>query len=330
MDPVIGRSRAFVGLCVFFAFGCSQAASGIDSSGAGAGAVAAGGAAAGAPSGGSSTAGSSAAGTGIAGEGGASTGGAGTAGSSIGGAGAAGANVGGAAGTGGAGGSISGGAGVGGTTQDVDHSLPGVIVVLGSSTSAGTGPKDPNNAYLVRYKAYLAGAFPKFTLTNLAVGGYTTYNMQPSDYKPPAGRPAPVVGHNITTALSLKPNVIIVNMPSNDQADNFPVSEQMANYDRVATLAAAAHVQLWVTTTQPRNFTDPAQLKNLMDARDAIKQKYMPRVLDFWTPFAQADGTQMPQYGAGDGIHLNDAAHAILESIVVAAQIPETYLRALK
>jgi lysophospholipase L1-like esterase len=248
----------------------------------------------------------------------------------LGGAGAAGASAGGAAGIGGTGGSMSGGAGSGGSTQDVDHSLPGVIVVLGSSTSAGTGPKDPMNAWVPRYKAYLAAQFPKFTLTNLAVGGYTTYNIQASDYKPPAGRPDPVAGHNITTALSLKPNAIIVNMPTNDAADNFPVSEQMANYDRVAALATAAHALLWVSTTQPRDFTDPAQLKNLMDGRDAITQKFAPRVLDFWTPFAKPDGTQMPQFAAGDGIHLNDAAHAILESIVVAAQIPETYLRSLK
>ena len=57
--------------------------------------------------------------------------------------------------------------------KNVDRSQPGVIVVLGSSTSAGIGPRDPKNAWVARYQRYLAEQFPSFTLTNLAVGGQT-------------------------------------------------------------------------------------------------------------------------------------------------------------
>ena len=44
--------------------------------------------------------------------------------------------------------------------------VPGTLVVLGSSTSAGTGPSDPKNAWVPRYQAYLAGAFPHFGATS--------------------------------------------------------------------------------------------------------------------------------------------------------------------
>ncbi len=233
---------------------------------------------------------------------------------------------GGAAGTGGA---VSGGAAGGGGTggsPSTNHSLPGTIVVLGSSTAAGTGPKDPKNAWVMRYKTYLAGEFPKFVLVNLAVGGQTTFEIQPSDYKPPANRPKPVEGKNITAALKLKPSAIIINTPTNDQASNFPVSEQLANYDRIAALTTAAHVLLWVATSQPRNFTNAAQLTSLMQVRDAISKKFTPRALDFWTPFAKADGTIKTEYDSGDGTHMNDAAHAILANTVIAAQIPEKVL----
>lgn len=232
------------------------------------------------------------------------------------------------AGRGGSGGANAGtaGAAAGAAGAPVDHSLPGAIVVLGSSTSAGTGPKDPKNAWVPRYQAYLAKEFPQFKLVNLAVGGYTTFEIQPTDYKPPPNRKNPVKDHNITAALALKPDAIIVNMPSNDQANNFPVSEQMANYERVAALASAQHVSLWVSTSQPRNFDNTAQLDSLKQARDQITQRFSPRVLDFWNPFAQADGRVKPEYGAGDGIHLNDAAHAILAQKVIDARVPEAVL----
>jgi len=206
-----------------------------------------------------------------------------------------------------------------------DSSVRGVIVVLGSSTAAGIGPRDPNNAWVARYQAYLAAQFPNVTLVNLAVGGQTTFEVQPTGYVPPANRPAPVEGKNITAALALKPRAIIVNLPSNDQANNYPLSEQFENYDRLATSARTAHVPLWIGTPQPRNFNESAQVEDLMQMRDAIAKRFGARTLDFWTPFASANGFIKANYNAGDGTHLNDAAHAILARIVEAAKIPQQF-----
>jgi len=211
------------------------------------------------------------------------------------------------------------------TERRANPSVRGSIVVLGSSTSAGIGPKDPKNAWVSRYRARLAEQFPNVRLVNLAVGGYSTFEIQATDFRPPANRPAPVEGKNISAALALNPSAIVVNLPSNDQANRYPLAEQLANYDRVATLAKSAHVPLWVSTPQPRNFNDPAQLDSLMRARDAISERFAPRTLDFWTPFASANGFIKASYNAGDGTHLNDAAHAILASIVEAARIPEQF-----
>lgn len=208
--------------------------------------------------------------------------------------------------------------------RDVDRSQPGVIVVLGSSTSAGIGPRAAKNAWVARYQAYLAERFPNFELTNLAVGGQTTYHIQATGFVPPAGRPAPVADKNISAALALSPDAIIVSMPSNDAAASIPLAEQLANYDRLAALASAARVLLWVSTSQPRNFDSDAQRALLRQASTAIERNFAPRVLDFWTPFADAAGGIAPELDSGDGTHLNDAAHATLASIVIAARIPET------
>ncbi|HET7541600.1 MAG TPA: SGNH/GDSL hydrolase family protein [Polyangiaceae bacterium] len=212
--------------------------------------------------------------------------------------------------------------------RPADRTVRGSIVVLGSSTSAGTGPKDPKNAWVSRYRARLAEQFPNVQLVNLAVGGYSTFEIQPSGFHPPPNRPAPVEGKNISAALALKPSAIVVNLPSNDQANGYPLNEQLANYDRVATLAKNAHVPLWISTPQPRNFNDSAQIEALIRTRDAIGERFAPRTLDFWTPFASANGFIKGRYNAGDGTHLNDDAHAILASIVEAARIPEQFPRA--
>jgi lysophospholipase L1-like esterase len=226
-------------------------------------------------------------------------------------------------------------AGTGGSAL-VDHNAPAaiVIVVLGSSTAAGTGPKRPENTWVERYRTYLKARFPKFTLTNLAVGGYTTYQMQPSDYTPPGNLPKPDKNHNITAALALKPNAIIINMPSNDTNANYPAADQLANFDRVTKLAGQNGALCWVTTSQPRNFTGDSdtvkQTKHtlLMTVRDATKQKYGDHTLDFWTQFADASGNIKSTYDAGDGTHMSDDAHALLLREVINAKIPEAVLAA--
>ncbi|HEY6726262.1 MAG TPA: SGNH/GDSL hydrolase family protein, partial [Polyangiaceae bacterium] len=165
-----------------------------------------------------------------------------------------------------------------------------------------------------------------FVIENLAVGGFTTYRIQPTGYVPPARRPAPRQAHNITAALALAPDAIIVNLPSNDQSDSFTLAEQMDNYERVAQLAREAGALLWVTTTQPRNFDKPAQLQDLMDARDAIKARFSPHAIDFWTNIANADGTIHASYDSGDGVHLNDAGHGVLAQRVISCAIPQVIL----
>ncbi len=216
---------------------------------------------------------------------------------------------------------------VGGPAAPVNHA-PGVIVVLGSSTAAGSGPRKPENAWVWLYAAYLKRQFPKFALTNLAVGGHTTYQMQPSDYAAPAGRPAPDPEHNVTRALSLDPDAIIINMPTNDQAGGFSLAEQLANYDRVTRLATERGAQVWVTTSQPRDFASAADRAGLVATKNALKQHYGGHALDFRTQFADADGKIKGIYNSGDGVHLNDAAHALLAQQVINAKIPQATIAA--
>lgn len=206
------------------------------------------------------------------------------------------------------------------------------IVVLGSSTAAGTGPSDINNAWVWRYNTYLTEMDTRYEVINLALGGYATYNLLPTGTPIPVGVNRTVdVNRNITKALELNPGAIIVNLPSNDAASGYPVEDQVYNYGLISADAEVANVPLWVTTPQPRNFG--SNTTNLNIQLQMINETYTmfgSNTIDFWTDFGVNDGNGiLPEYDSGDGIHMNDVAHFILFQRVLGMGIHTAVQNAL-
>lgn len=195
------------------------------------------------------------------------------------------------------------------------------VVVMGSSTSAGTGASTPDSAWVNRYRAYLQGINPMNEVINLGVGGYNTYRIMPTGYTPPPTRPNPDVNRNITAALNENPDAIIINMPSNDVAAGFTYAEQMFNLDTIVSISQQNNVPIWVCTTQPRNFGNQAQLDLQWDIKDSIYAYFNPYTIDFWTTIATPGYTIDPAYDSGDGVHLNDAGHGLLANRVIQTSI---------
>lgn len=196
----------------------------------------------------------------------------------------------------------------------------GRIVILGSSTAAGSGPSDINNAWVNRYRSYLTSIDATNVVINLAVGGYTTYRVMPTGFATPDGRPAVDAGHNITKALSYKPDVIIVNLPTNDTSIGCSKEETMDNFKALRDIADAEGIKFYIATTQPRNFTEEKR-NDLIALRDSIYNVFGEYAIDFWTDIAKDDGTINPVYDSGDGIHLNDAAHELMFDRVVEEDV---------
>jgi len=200
------------------------------------------------------------------------------------------------------------------------------IVVIGSSTAAGTGASTPALSWVGLFRAYVQSQEPTAQVVNLAVGGITTYHVMPSDYTPPAGRPSPLAPNNVTMALAYKPHLIIVNLPSNDVNAGYTTAEVMANYDAVLAEATAVGVPVWFTTTQPRNFASQAQRDQQLEIANLTLSEFGTYAVDVWNGLAAADGTILPAYGSGDGIHLNDAGHALIYDRMLGAGIWEYML----
>jgi len=185
------------------------------------------------------------------------------------------------------------------------------IVVLGSSTAFGTGPETIDSAWVNLLTVHKKGLNPKNIVINLAKGGYTTYHILPSNFHIIQNRPTPDIGRNITKALTYNPDIIIVNLPSNDASYGFNVEEQMSNFSVVDSICNTRDISLFITTAQPRNFSQ-SKRNILFKLNNALFKKFNDRIIDFWTNIANSDGTINNLYNSGDGIHLNSKGHRIL------------------
>ncbi|MFK7786515.1 MAG: GDSL-type esterase/lipase family protein [Crocinitomicaceae bacterium] len=194
---------------------------------------------------------------------------------------------------------------------------PMTIVVLGSSTAAGAGTWPIDRAWVNRYRKYVQGYNPDNQVINLAKGGYNTYHLLPSGNKPPRGRHNPDTLRNITEALTYSPDGIVINLPSNDISGGFSVKEQLDNFRRYASICEANNVELWVTTTQPRNFPKTRKRQLQAAVKDSLWKLFPDNCIDFWTEFTDENLNVVKSYDSGDGCHLNNEGHRILTDRVI-------------
>ncbi|WP_029904979.1 SGNH/GDSL hydrolase family protein [Prevotella sp. 10(H)] len=188
------------------------------------------------------------------------------------------------------------------------------IVILGSSSAQGAGPRDGNNAWVNRYRNYVQSVDSTINIYNLAKGGYTTYKMMPTGFIPPSDddKYKTDIERNIDKTLELSPDAIILNFPTNDIANGFTVEEQVANYKLIIDMSRKVGVKVWLTTAQPHSYGDDNFRKKLKELNIRLKMEFGELLIDFWTLVADNDGKIRPIYDSGDGVHLSDAAHGIL------------------
>ena len=114
----------------------------------------------------------------------------------------------------------------------------------------------------------------------------------------------------------MNPDLIIVNLPTNDCALEVPLELQMENCAAIVREAAAHNVPVWMTTSQPRNLP-PVEILLLRGLFQSTYEAFSDRTIDFWTGLGDANGFILPVYNS-DGTHLNNAGHAVLFDRIVS------------
>ncbi|MCT4622651.1 MAG: SGNH/GDSL hydrolase family protein, partial [Schleiferiaceae bacterium] len=185
------------------------------------------------------------------------------------------------------------------------------IVILGSSTAAGTGASIPDSAWVNRYRNSLQKINPNNQVINLGVGGFTTYKIMPDSFATPPNRPVVNFSKNIDEALTYNPDAILVNLPSNDK--QWPKHEQLNNFDTLFKYSNNHNVPIFIFTTQPIVSTSFAQYQR--DVADSILLKFGSNAINVFDPLKDTNNIIQPQYAA-DGVHLNDKGHGVLHDVV--------------
>jgi len=211
-----------------------------------------------------------------------------------------------------------------GQTKDV------VIAVMGSSTAEGAGAWPIDSSWVSRLKLSVRKNLSDGADTivyNLGKGGTTTYVGRENGFVPPSGYVGPDPDRNINKALSLSPDIILVNYPSNDVANNMPTKTTMDNYRTYGQYTSDAGKQIIFLTSQPRNSVGYDQQVQLRDQKDSILNSFTGRAINVWDLLVASDGlTINPELSAGDGTHVNNKGHRLIfeqvSNFLVAAALP--------
>lgn len=188
------------------------------------------------------------------------------------------------------------------------------VVIMGSSTAAGQGSSSPSTSWVGRLQSHFRKNLSDgvdTTVTSIARSGHTSYDQMPTGFVSSIpGRPIPDPNHNVTRALSFSPDIIIINLPTNDIANGYTKKENMDNFRAMYQAITAANVKCYITTSQPRSLS-VALRDSLKTLADSVRNNFGLYSIDFWTDLVSTDGLNYirPEVSVGDGIHINDVGH---------------------
>lgn len=197
------------------------------------------------------------------------------------------------------------------------------IAVIGSSTAEGAGAQPVDSSWVRRLSYHFKNELGRVdTIYNRALGGTNNYQGMPSSYVPPPGRDNPLDGRNVTWALSVNPDIVIVSYVSNN-LDGYSIAETMFTLQVLMDSVHAAGKHCFITTTQPRTNFSEAGRERLRVLKDSILNRFGEYAINFFDPIVNPiDNTIASEYKfAFDDVHLNNAGHRVLFEQVVAKNI---------
>lgn len=193
------------------------------------------------------------------------------------------------------------------TNDSTLHNHPR-IVGLGSSTLAGYHLEYPNRLG-DKIIDWLSKNTTKPYWVNKAAYGLNSASILPNEN---GGTP----GANISAALFLQPQIIFVSLPSNDAANSIPVTQTLAHFRTIDSLALLNGAITFFETSQPRNSPNINVQNALKALADSIRKVWPERFVEGFKPVVNKDtsapATIMPKYNLGDGIHLTSQGNQLI------------------
>lgn len=191
------------------------------------------------------------------------------------------------------------------------------IVILGSSTAEGAGVSKIELSWVNRLSSAIKSESKENLVYNFGKSGYCTYHILPLEIEF-KNKPLPDKERNINKALSLNPSLVIINMPSNDAAYGYSNDEQLRNYRIIVDKLKSKNIKYLICSPQPRNFKDVKVRDQQFQLHQLMSKEFSSNYVDSWSDLSSDDYSMKEIYNSGDGIHLNDAGHAIIYTKIYA------------
>ena len=183
-------------------------------------------------------------------------------------------------------------------------------VVLGSSTAAGAGATSPGLAWAARLQAEASAAGA--AIDNRARSGTVTWQAMPAGATRPAGRPATIASMDIDAVLATRPALLVLAFPTNDTLQGYPAEETVANLGALRRRALDAGTAVVVLSTQPRNDASTSRRATFRAIDAAMATEAGACFVAVRTALEDDSGGLSTGFDSGDGVHPNDAGHALI------------------
>jgi acyl-CoA thioesterase I len=192
----------------------------------------------------------------------------------------------------------------------------GKLVVLGSSTAAGTGASSPNRSWVGQLSSWLDKQH-SMAVKNFAVPGALTTVALCTNTAGLKEKETWFALQSVDRAIATGATHLILAFPSNDATAGLPASTTIANLMKIRQCAHAASLKVAVLSTLPRSGLTAEQKRTVSDVDTQVRQMFASCYIDVYAALAET-GSQEPArtLSAGDGVHYNDRGHAVIYSAV--------------
>lgn len=208
-------------------------------------------------------------------------------------------------------------------TTTLCQAQPKKIVVLGSSSAFGLGATPIDSSWVNLSRDYYEGLGLVDTIIDLGNPGATSFAALPTGTTIPPQYLAMMdtvdLQRNITYALSLSPDLVIISFPTNDIGQDIPLAIYLQNLRTIYNAATNAGAICYVASTQPRNGFNAPEAANLIAGRDSILLEFPSFGLNFFDPLVDPANPSSAQFAPSlttDGTHPDNAGHQLLFQVV--------------
>jgi lysophospholipase L1-like esterase len=194
---------------------------------------------------------------------------------------------------------------------------PATLAVLGSSTAAGTGASETSRSWVGLLQAWLAQS-RGLSVINLATPGVLTDSAVCATAMSAEFRQAIAPVHNVRRALRLDARYLILSFPSNDATHGIPAQRTIAQLLNMQQCAQRTKgVKVAVMSSLPRSGLSPQENVAIAQVDAVMHNTFGACYIDVKHVLSDASGLN-PRHdlSAGDGIHFNDAGHAVIFGVV--------------